>query len=192
VGVEHQLIGKLPDIASKTTENVEEVVREIRGIGCGLVIIDGCRGAGKTHLMNELAGKLGCASIELDCLWDRAKPGYAAAMRFDELAINLAWSKSWSKIVLASGICIREIMKRLNEPVHFSVYVQRVSRMGISADCEALDAENVRPTSFPQHDLDDEVLLYHWDHKPKRNADIIYERLEAELIKEFQARSLAD
>ncbi len=158
---ESQLTRRVPDSTHKVTASFDELSRDIRRIGCGLVIIDGCRGAGKTHLTNELATKLGCAAIELDCLWDKEKPGYVAAMKLGELSINLTWGKSWSKLVLVNGLYVREILKALNEVFQLSVYVQNISRNGLLSDCELIDVENNNPTHSLRNELNNEVLLYH-------------------------------
>lgn len=175
-GLEVWVFKLSPELVTKTTRDIDQVVKRIDGAPGGLVVIDGCRQAGKSHLASEIALRLPCPSIEIDAFWDKEKPGYVEAIRISDLRAQVDEALSKSTKVLLNGICARAVIRQIEKVGCLFVYVLRVSQAGIPSNIEWLDAEESKPTNLPHNELDQEIMLYHWQYKPCQSADLILAR----------------
>jgi adenylate kinase family enzyme len=90
----------------------------------GVIGIDGWTGVGKTTLAKRFAGILGGSAYDLDCALTKNKKSYVEFIQLD--VINDVLAKS-NGILFLSGICIREILKRLDHSAIAHVYVKRMA-----------------------------------------------------------------
>lgn len=145
-----------------------------------LVVLDGCKGAGKTRLMRDMAVRLGCEGLDLDPFINRRTGRVLDALDYDAIRDYVSVAMRRSPLVLFSGICARAVLERTNLVASVQVYVQRNSPISGSADYILLDAEEVGESADRPYfsELDREVLMYHARYQPKRNADVLYIRTE--------------
>jgi hypothetical protein len=124
----------------------------------GLVAIDGYLGVGKSTLATEIADLLGMRCVHLD---DFLLPGRQEFVRFlhwPELARALA-----NRPVLVEGVCLLEVLGRLDVRADMLVYV---------------DSPNPeKRTATKRTPLSQEVISYHKRFRPIDVADVIYSRL---------------
>ena len=146
----------------------------------GLIVFDGCTGAGKSTLMHDMAARLGCDAIEVDCFINKHQAAYVDALRADALRDRISQGFVRFPLVLLDGVCARAIVERLSVPGNVFVYVQRISRAGIPGDLSMVDAEEDGVADGPPYlsNLDKKILCYHAMYTPISRADVLYRRTE--------------
>lgn len=158
--------------------SVPDLQRRIADVPAGLVTFDGAPHAGKTWLAREMGRALGCPAIDLDCYLNRQQGAFIDALRITELTCSIDKARARSAIVLLSGICMLRVLDMAKLHAALSIYVQRLSPMGIPNDLDTTDAENGKPfdddPDIPS--LFKEIHIYHADYRPLANADIVYRR----------------
>src|SRR5690348_2629622 len=109
--------------------SVDDVAGALRGrLGeRGLVGIDGWTGVGKTTLAKSLAETLGCKTYDLDEALDRDQRNYVSALRLDEIAAALT---SPTRVLLVSGVCLRQVLQEVERSADLHIYVKRMATWG--------------------------------------------------------------
>ncbi|MFC0575360.1 hypothetical protein [Paraburkholderia solisilvae] len=160
--------------------NATDLESIVRTIGHGLIAFDGCTSVGKTTLMKKLAGRLKCPAIDLDPYLNRQRGEFVNELRLPEVASAIEQAHQQSPIALIAGICMREVLDRLQLTAAVHIYVQLNSPMGIPSNLNIMDRED-------GHQIDDtygkllsetdwEIAAYHERYRPRSNADVIYVR----------------
>nr|WP_310143255.1 hypothetical protein [Burkholderia ambifaria] len=128
--------------------------------------------------MNELTGRLKYPAIDLDQHLNRQRGEFVNALRLSELAAAIQEALQQSPVALIAGVCIREVLDRLQCDTVLHIYVQRNSPMGIPGDLDILDIEDGRQLGDMSllSELDKEIASYHARYCPRRNADVVYVR----------------
>lgn len=156
---------------------------EVKAIGSGLVVLDGANGAGKTCLGNLICKLISCEVIHADCYIEHNQDRYIASLQAEPLNAAIHEAFKSSPIVLLEGICARDFLDQVRFTPKLIVYVQRNSSVtDLPCDLEYLDEEDdpVDPyqPSDPNDPVEIEIASYHRRRKPKKNADILYIRVE--------------
>ncbi|MDO3527528.1 hypothetical protein ACNRBH_09155 [Ralstonia pseudosolanacearum] len=170
----------MPNKTPPEVTDVSDLESLLRTVEHGLITFDGCTSSGKTTLMNNLAGRLKCPAIDLDQYLDRQRGEFVNALRLPALTDAIEQGCQQSPVVLVSGVCMREVLDRLQFTAAMNIYVQRNSRTGIPSDLDFLDLEDGHllddTLASLLSDLDLEIAAYHEHYRPRRNADVVYVR----------------
>ncbi len=170
----------MPNKTPPEVTDVSDLESLLRTVEHGLIAFDGCTSAGKTTLMNNLARRLKCPAIDLDQYLDRQRGEFVNALRLPALTDAIEQGRQQSPVVLVSGVCMREVLDRLQFTAAMNIYVQRNSRTGIPSDLDFLDLEDGHQVDDTLasllSDLDLEIAAYHERYRPRRNADVVYVR----------------
>jgi hypothetical protein len=155
----------------------------IQTASSGLVVLDGANGAGKTCLANLVSKLSSCEVIHADCYIEHHQDRYIPSLQAESLNAAIQEAFTRSPIVLLEGICARDILDQVRFTPKLVVYVQRNSSVSdLPCDLEYLDEEDDPVDPYQPSDQNDpleiEIASYHRRRKPKKNADILYIRVE--------------
>jgi hypothetical protein len=159
-----------------------KVVARIKEIGVGLVAIDGCTWAGKSCLTNWIGTTQSIKTIEVDKFLNRKTGAFVRALRIDELRTAVTKADPKINLVILEGVCIRDVLEKLEITASMFIYVQRNSEMGVPCDASILDFEReceIRERRTPEVILGPELADYHRRQKPRRRADVLFIRTES-------------
>jgi hypothetical protein len=156
----------------------------IKAIGAGLIAIDGCCGAGKTHLAKWLGTTQDIRVVEADKFLIPQTEVFVKSLRMDELRTAVIETNPKENLVILEGVCIRNVLEELAITASMFVYVLRTPEMGVPYDADILDFEceceihkyEGREPRAPEVVLGPELAEYHRHQKPRRTADILFIR----------------
>ena len=158
--------------------SVSELQRRIADVACGLVTFDGDLNAGKTTLARMIGEALGCPVLDLDTYLILKQRRFVNALRITELVGAVDAALAGSSVALLSGVFMLRVLEVAKLDKCLSIYVRRLSSMGIPNDLDITDAEDGKP--FGDHPdvppLFREIHAYHADYRPLANADIVFRR----------------
>ncbi|MGN6232083.1 MAG: hypothetical protein ACTHNZ_13100 [Trinickia sp.] len=161
-------------------DDVSVLVGVLSRLSRGLISFDGCDGAGKTRLACDISRALGHEAIDFDQFLTRQTGEFFKALRLPELKQQIGEALTRSPIVLLSGACMREVLAALNRVAAASVYVQRITQAGLPSDMDFIDVESGIEASADVlanfSVLDHEIYAYHRQHRPRTNADVVFNR----------------
>lgn len=160
------------------TEDVDALEHRMREIRHGLITFDGCMLAGKTELMREVARRLGLQGLDLDDFAERQQGVFVEALRLQELTAAIEQARAKSGVVLLSGICMLEVLERIECESKLTVYVQANNRDGTPDDIDLIGAETGRRPDLIEFfgGLEDECFSYHARYRPCNGADVLFIR----------------
>ncbi|MFH1624647.1 MAG: hypothetical protein ABID54_05760 [Pseudomonadota bacterium] len=185
----------------KVTQNVLDIVDEIKRRNAYYIFIDGCDGSGKSTLANEIAQKLTLLHINLDDYLEKNRGNFVDFIKYDLLKNEIDNSNC---PVIVEGVCVLAVAQKLQINCDVHIYVKRMSDYGAWKDddlyneakdvdaflaeqntqhrkfCEAMaqiEGEKYDPENTTIPKLTEELIRYHYEFKPQETADIIYERL---------------
>ena len=163
--------------SSRDLSDVGEVARAIRERGARRVGIDGCSGAGKTTLAQQLAELLDGKRLDFDDYVNKGN-GFIKGLRLGELKKFINGDST--DFLFLSGICMLAVLKRIEIKADLLIYVERrSSRTRIPGDLRILDCQVDGVAHLDGYDdLYKEVGRYHAQFKPRCKADIIFPRYE--------------
>ncbi len=152
--------------------------REFRTVG-----IEGHMAAGKTHLSKQLAHDLKgdhiendnftFAMLDPDFLRDRSKnESYVQCINLDRLATKFTTALAESALVIVEGICLRDVLTRIDRQADIFVYVKSVSRIS-RIWRRAIDLEDYKTGREKFRDLPFDELEYHSRVRPQDKADLL-------------------
>jgi len=105
---------------------------------------------------------------------------FVEALRLPELAAEIRIAMELSRFVLFSSTCAHQVADRIGFGAKAFVYVLLLTPEGEVNGKYALQAEDEFDLAELEGEglspLDIEVRKYHWNRKPRRTADVIYER----------------
>lgn len=146
---------------------------------CLVIAVDGAYGSGKSTLARKLAEQLGAVYFEVDkyVLGD-GRP-YRQQLRYDDMRRDLEAIRGRGTVIV-DGVCLLDILDRINAPPDVSIYVKRMDSMGIWQDDDTCNPEII--------DLDSpwlkgsgaalarEVAAYHLSRDPLASANDVFIR----------------
>lgn len=159
---------------------VAKLVEELRPIRAGLISFDGCDGAGKTTLAEEISSALRRPVIDLDKFVAPETGEFVHALDLVTLVQELDSALASSPVVLLSGVCMRQVLETINSNAVVSIYVQRNTQAGLPGDIDYIDVESEVEASADVLELFDELNLevyaYHRAYRPRTKSDLIFIR----------------
>lgn len=158
-------------------KSIEGLRNRINEVSSGLVTFDGCMCVGKTETARTIAQALGHPVLDLDSFLVKQQGTFFQALRLRDFSTAVADALTCSQVVLVSGVCILRVLEAVNLRAALSVYVRRLSPMGIPTDLEITDAEEGALFAEDYPDIPAifrEVHAYHAKYRPLANADICY------------------
>lgn len=159
--------------------SVSDLQSQIAKVAGGLVTFDGDLYAGKSTLACEIGEALTCPVLDLDAYLTRQQGVFVDALRIPELIHAVDEALGRSSVVFLSGVCMLRVLKVTKLDKALSIYVRRLSSIGIPNDLDTTDAEDGKPfdnhTEIPT--IFKEIHAYHADYRPLANADIVFLRM---------------
>ncbi|KUZ32983.1 hypothetical protein [Burkholderia territorii] len=158
-------------------QSIEALRDRIANVSSGLVTFDGCMHVGKSETARRIAHAFGYLALDLDSFLVKQQGVFFQALRLPDFSSALADALSRSQVVLVSGVCMLRVLEAIGLRAALSVYVRRLSPMGIPIDLETTDAEDGAPFAEDYPDIPAifrEVHAYHAKYRPLANADICY------------------
>jgi uridine kinase len=183
------------------TSEVSEILAILRTTGPLLTGVDGIDGSGKSWLASQLSKELAWLHINLDNYLDKNLGRYVNHVHYDAVRRELDKAK---EPIIIEGVCLLAVLERLQRRLDTFIYVKRVSHYGswrdeddcsVSEDIEefmnrkqedlqkfvAMEAhlegrETPNGVVFPQ--LAEEIIRYHYEHRPHEKANIVYKRID--------------
>lgn len=177
------------------------VACEVENAQIKIITIDGKDGSGKSTVANELCLDQRFVHVNLDDsrYLDTKKGGYVDYIKNDTLLKDI--QKNQGKIIILDGICILEIMSRINQIPDLKIYVKKTDKNGhwydgldfdYSRDPEDIIQESENDTKkfmelemvmdgkkYPKYEYYEsifhELIRYHHNYTPDLNSDIVYE-----------------
>lgn len=163
--------------------DVNTLLDILRQASNGLISFDGCDGAGKTTLAQDISRALGHEAIDLDPFLNQQTGEFFGALRLLELKQQIDDALMRTPVVLLSGVCMRRVLGALNRVAAVSVYVQRITQAGLPGDMDFIDVESGIEASADVLEnfgvLDHEIYEYHRQYRPRSNADVVFNRRSA-------------
>lgn len=161
-------------------DSIVELRQQLSSLGSGaLVGIEGFMSSGKSHLANQLGAVLGCHVVHTD---DSVLPGdeslpYLDRLNYVSLKYSLVNAKVGSTLILVDGICLRQVLSRLQFKAAAFVYVKRMAKNGLWHDGFHLeDFEGEAQSAAEEPEKSD--LSYHAKERPHERADFVFHRVE--------------
>jgi hypothetical protein len=163
-----------------------------------IISVDGWDGSGKTTLATDLAAHLSFAHYELDAYLHREQGGFLEHLDYARLATALRTRAPATQPPLVEGICVLQVLDRLDLRSDIKIYVRRISASGIwhdglridpSKTVEQVIADDRRAAELwaeidgeqfvrGHEPLAWEVIRYHYAYTPHETADFYFNRIE--------------
>lgn len=145
-----------------------------------IISIDGVDGVGKTTLSNKIAKELSLSNIELDDFVVENQDGYINHVDYERLLDKIISNKP----LVVEGICILQILNRIQVNPCVSVYIKVVDRYGFCngqikyfpPDKSADEVINERKFKGFSVGYENDVILYHYSFMPHEKSDYIFKR----------------
>ena len=146
-----------------------------------LVTVDGYTGAGKTHLASKIASSLSFRHLDFDSFLVKKQGEFLAFFEFKRFAMSF---NSTHQSTVLSGILMLDVLQKLGLHQELSVYVKSMSQGGLwNDDYENFDQisqieqiANAVGQTVDDVKLDLEVSRYHYNRRPDKHANIVYNR----------------
>jgi hypothetical protein len=139
----------------------------------GVIGIDGWTSVGKTTLGIRLAEITGGSVYDLDCALEKDQGNYLESIQLNVIKDVLAKSKG---ILFLSGICLREILKRVDHPAIAHVYVKRMATWGWADEDEVAGTGLAEIEASSGARVRCEMRSYHKKWVPHIKADFFFHR----------------
>ena len=152
-----------------------------------LIGIEGFCGAGKSRLASDLVVECGCVTIDTDA-FVRTKGGdlhYVERLALPEILDTIKkYRQNPTLRIVIHGICLREILSKLDIEPDVYIYVKRLSQPTIDHNLwhEGVDLEMLNEGSCSLDDWEEpdrSAYRYHLAWKPHEKADAVFERFDA-------------
>jgi len=149
-----------------------------------IISIDGVDGVGKSALACKIAKELSVPHIEIDAFVQNQQGGYIKYIDYDRLGEKIVHEKMSNHTVVVEGICVLQILNRLNLTSDVSVYVKVIDVYGFwthqmllfPPDKSADEVISERKAKRFLLGHKEDIIRYHYACRPHENADYILER----------------
>jgi hypothetical protein len=178
-----QLNGNMNQIKNALISRIKECLQSKQPLVVG---IDGASGAGKTSFAKLLCNELNGKHIEVDSYLHQHRGEYVSHLRLEILRKDVA--ASVEPVSLIEGVCLLDILERIQITLDVLIYVKRVDTAGIWVDQNLCDTSRslAKILEWLSHtescagkpgiaNLDRELATYHHKFQPVERADIIVE-----------------
>jgi hypothetical protein len=145
-----------------------------------VVGVEGFTSSGKSHFADLLAKEVSAVVVHTDEYVTEGDVSLPYRDRVDHIAISSALSgiALRSSLAIVEGICLREVLHRLNIAASAYVYVKVLATNGLWHDglnLEDFEREAASTRLDEPHRSD---FIYHAKWRPHERADIVFERIE--------------
>jgi hypothetical protein len=166
-------------ISMQVTEDIEDICARILALHPSAIVgLEGFQGSGKSTLAVQLSERLSVAVFQLDRFARMFDPSPPYVECLDISALKQALElRQQSTLTIVEGICLRDVLARVDLAATILIYVKRVGTNGLWYDGMRLDKYQAGDR-IPE---DDEELYrsdmkYHAKVCPHEKADLIYVR----------------
>jgi uridine kinase len=182
------------------TSEIKDITKKLKRGDFSLIGIDGIDGSGKSTLAKRLSTELSYVHIELDNYIEKYRGRFVQHIKHDEVREKIKKAQS---SVIVEGICLFKVFEKLKMSPDLSIYIKKMSDDGlwqdeskcnVQGDIDKFMTEMKKAfgkfvdvdagieggllesgkTSFSE--LVEEIIRYHYEHKPHLKADLIYRR----------------
>jgi hypothetical protein len=167
-------------------ENFDVLIEYLKKRQPKLITVDGRDGAGKTYLAGQIHKILGGTHLTEDP-YRTTDLANQFVPKYDDLILDMV--KGLNKgLVIYDSVLMRWILENCDINPGLTVYVKRMSPMGLWGDESELDDEMSRGeaiSQIPRRDVFNfrrQIINYHFDYLPHKKSDIVYHRFESETI----------
>lgn len=180
-------------------ESDEKLAEEVaRGISVGQAVrigIDGKDGSGKTTLAQRIAEQIKGKVVSLDEYVEKNKGGYVPYLRVEEIRATLS---SETGPLVVEGVCLLAPAERIGVTIDKLIYVKRMNSYRLWLDEEECDPkepvedliekleknlgifeESEASETVQLRELVKEIVRYHAEYQPSKQADYIFHRIDA-------------
>ncbi|MEK6775344.1 MAG: hypothetical protein AABY87_00510 [bacterium] len=186
----------------QATSEVSEILKRLKRRKVGLIGIDGKDGSGKSTLARELASRLGYIHVELDDdeYVEKNLGQFVQNIKYDKVREKI---NNAQNTLILDGVCLLAVFDRLHIDPDLLIYVKRTGSYGewrdeeecdVSEDIEGfiareneeyhrfgeaeagIEGKKFDPDEWTLSELQKEIIRYHYDFRPHRKSDIIYNR----------------
>jgi MoxR-like ATPase len=170
------------------TTTVDAVVDVLLAANVRRVGIDGIDGCGKTTLAKFVAARLQLPWFSLDHYLDRNRGGFLGFIDYPRLHADV--SKERASVI--EGVCLLQALQRAELEIDALVYIKRC-HMGLWADERELEVDGLLENFLKGErelaamlegepitnlGLAEEIIRYHYEARPHKNAQVVYFREE--------------
>ena len=144
-----------------------------------IIGVEGFMLSGKTCLATELQARLKIDLLRTDRYATHSDEDthYSRLIDLLRLKKHLDWFLEEESRVIIEGMCLREILGLIGKQPEFTVYVRKLSPVGLWHD--GLNFENFEKGDYsPYRALERSAFEYHKAMRPHELAQYIFERIE--------------
>lgn len=154
-------------------------IQKIKNIPpASIITIEGFSGSGKTTIADHLSRILNIHHIDTDCFIENrtGKEPYINLLDLEHISEIIQSFLTRNKSILFSGICVRDVLQKIDFQTSFSIYVKQISSNGLwhgglNIEDSINDMDSLSNIDREPHKSD---MEYHIHVKPHEKADQIY------------------
>lgn len=168
-----------------------------------LIAIDGVDGSGKSSLSKNISEELGYCHINLDEYLENNRGNFVKYIKYEVLENKI---QSIKKAIIIEGVCVLAVLKNLGMRPDYLIYIKRISEFDfwkddhlcdVKVDIDAfienenlelqkfsevmsnIEGEEFNPENSKIPKLREEIIRYHYEFKPHKHANLVYNKLTA-------------
>jgi uridine kinase len=179
--------------------NKDDLLLELRErfLDCKSIIItiDGRDGVGKTYIGKQIAKKLPFHLIQLDKYLFEEQGAFIDYLNYKRLEQRIRQLLETSLSIIIEGVCVLEVLKRINIQSDCRIYVRSYWKLfhyneEANTAKERIELEEQKIKEFAKVEaaieqkpfiesefhlsgLECDIINYHFEHFPDKNADIL-------------------
>jgi hypothetical protein len=164
----------------QVTEDIEDICARIRALNPGAIIgLEGFQDSGKSTLASQLSERVSVSVLHLDDFRMECDPTPPYVEWLDTSALRQALeSRQQSILTIVEGICLRDVLARVDLTATVLIYVKRLGLNRLWYDgmrLEEYQAGECIPGAGDEPFRSD--FKYHARRRPHEKADFIFERV---------------
>ena len=183
--------------------NPSEILKILKKNNYRLIAIDGVDGSGKSSLSKNISEELGYFHINLDEYLEKNRGNFVKYIKYEVLENKI---QSIKKPIIIEGVCVLAVLKNLGMRPDYLIYIKRMSEFeswkdehlcDVKVDINAfienenlelkkfseamsnIEGEEFNPENSNIPKLREEIIRYHYEFKPHKNANLVYKKLTA-------------
>ena len=180
-----------------------EILEILKKNNYRLIAIDGVDGSGKSSLSKNISEELGYCHINLDNYLEKNRGNFVKYIKYEVLQNKI---QSIKKTIIIEGVCVLAVLNKLGMRPDYLIYIKRMSEFDFWKDedlCDVeddidtfienenlelqkfsdimtnIEGEEFNPESSKIPKLREEIIRYHYEFKPHKNANLVYKKLTA-------------
>lgn len=170
----------------KEFNDLTKLISFIRLNSFGRIGIDGVNRSGKSTLAKTIAELMKYQHINLDDFLVKKQGGFLDFLKYNEICESISGSKDY----IIEGVCLLDVLERVNTNIDCLIYVKKVKSGTwvdehdclLDGDLEKVieDRKYLIQLTNPSGDmpetlgLAEEIMRYHKSYKPNIVADVVF------------------